>query len=288
MRNFHQSVLTRQVLEFLKIEKGEKYIDATIGGGGITAEILARGGRVLGIDWDEDAIRFVQDKFEKEIGKGLLILEKENFVKIGQLAKKHNFTNCAGIIFDLGISGYQLSKATRGFSFGKPAVLDMRMSKKLAVTAKDLLAVLSQNQLTELFSKFSQSKAAAVAAEIVKVRRKIPITTTTQLANIVTRVVKATKIHPATKVFLALRTAVNFELENLRQALPQALLTISEKGRLAVISFHSAEDVIVKDFFKKTPSLAVLTSKPVRPPIAEILKNPQSRSARLRVAEKKL
>lgn len=283
---FHQSVLVNKVLEFLQVKKGGKYIDATIGGGGVTAEILKRGGQVLGIDWDEDAIAFVKKKFKKELREGLLILEQENFVKVSQLAKIHKFTNCAGVIFDLGVSQHQLEIAKRGFSFARQGPLDMRMSKKLAVTAKDLLAVLSQNQLAKLFAKFSEEKAAFIASEIVKIRKRTSIETTIQLANIVAAIKKTPKVHPATKIFLALRAATNFELENLRQALPAAFLQLCQKGRLAIISFHSAEDTIVKDFFRHEKGLTILTAKPVQPDFEEVLKNPHARSARLRVGEK--
>ena len=287
MRNrFHKSVLVDKVLGFLQVTAGGKYIDATIGGGGYTREILARGGVVLGIDWDEEAINFLKREFAKELNQKRLILEKANFTEIENLAKIHNFLSCNGVIFDLGVSQNQLETPNRGFSFAKSGPLDMRMNKNLAVTAKDLLNVLSAKELTRLFLKFSETRASLIASEIIKLRKIAAIETTKQLASLVRKFGKASKIDPATKVFLALRASVNFELENLRQALPVALSVLKAGGRLLVISFHSAEDGIVKNFFKKEGGVKILTPKPVRPEAFEILTNPQARSARLRVGEK--
>lgn len=284
--NFHKSILINEVLEFLQVKAGSKYIDVTIGGGGHTSEILAKGGRVLGIDWDFDAIEFLKNEFATEIGQKRLILEKANFTEIKNLAEEHNFINCAGIIFDLGVSKHQLETSARGLSFQILGPLDMRMNKDLQVTAKDLLVVLSQKELTRLFSKFSEKKAYQIAAEIARIRKITPIETTLQLANLVRKIVKAGKLDPATKVFLAIRTAVNFELENLKEALPRAFQVLVKSGRLLVISFHSAEDGIVKQFFRQPQNLAILTPKPIKPTDAEILANPSARSAKLRVGEK--
>lgn len=286
-KNFHQPVLLSEVLEFLQVKPAEKYIDATIGGGGYSREILKRGGLVLGIDWDQDAINFLKKDFNLEIEENKLILARENFTEIRSLCQKHNFMNGAGIIFDLGVSKHQLDTASRGFSFQKFGPLDMRMNQNLQVAAKDLLSALSKAELTRLFAKFGEEKAFKIASEVVKVRKKKPIETTLQLANLVREITKSFgKIDPATKVFLALRAAVNFELENLKTALPQAFSVLGKSGRLLIISFHSAEDAIVKEFFGKTLNLAILTPKPIRPQIEEILANPASRSARLRVGEK--
>lgn len=286
-KNFHKSVLSDEVIRFLEVRERERYIDATIGGGGHTQRILAAGGKVLGIDWDIDAIGYLTRKFQKEISKKQLILERANFSQIGDIAQKHNFTNCAGIVFDLGVSGHQLETDERGFSFLRRGALDMRMNRDLQITAADLLKALSKKELTRLFREFSVVRAAELASRIVKIRQKSPIESTTQLTDLVKQIVhKTNRINPATKVFLALRAAVNFELENLKQALPAALRVLAEGGKLLVISFHSGEDGIVKDFFANNPNLAVVTAKSVTPTTAEILTNPAARSARLRVAEK--
>lgn len=288
---FHKPVLLREVIELLNIEKNKKYIDATVGGGGHAEAILKTGGQVLGIDWDPKAIKHVKEYLKQACPDTSWKIVCGSFVNLEEIAKKEGFGQILGILFDLGVSSYQLLAQKRGFSFQKNAPLDMRMDPKLAVTAADLLKVLSKKQLYALFTKFAQeNRARAIANAIVRARGLKPIKTTSELADLVVNVYGGKKkvkgLHPATKVFLALRIAINSELENLELVLPQAVSLLKQGGRLAVISFHESEDRIVKRFFKETKSLKVLTKKPVPPSEEEVKRNPRSRSAKLRVVEK--
>jgi 16S rRNA (cytosine1402-N4)-methyltransferase len=294
---FHTPVLLKETIEFLKVKKGQKYIDATLGGGGHTEKILERSGIVLGIDCDLDAVKFCAKKFglklkrEKDLLFGQdprLTLVWQNFVNLNEVAHQFDFVKVAGIIFDLGVSSHQLEAEDRGFSFERGGPLDMRMDQRLKVRAADLINSLSRRQLEEIFFKFGQEKySRAIACAVESFRLKKKIETTEELANLIKNVVpRREKIHPATRIFMALRIAVNSELENLREALPQAVDLLDWGGRLAVVSFHSLEDRIVKHFFKERSDLEPLTKKPVVPSGTEIKENPRSRSAKLRVAEK--
>jgi len=193
-----------------------------------------------------------------------------------------------GILFDLGLSSYQLERGERGFSWQVDGPLDMRMDQRLKVTAADLINNLSRRQLEEIFFNFGQEKyyrTIAYAVERFRVKKKLE--TTKELANLIENVVrKRGKIHPATRVFMALRIAVNSELENLKQALPQAVDLLAPQGKLAVIAFHSLEDRIVKRFFNECSNLETLTRKPIIPNETEVSENPRSRSAKLRIAKK--
>lgn len=289
---FHRPVLLREVVEFLNIKKRRKYIDATVGGGGHTEAIIKSGGEVLGIDWDPEAVKYAKKRLELACPGASWKIVRGNFAHLLRIAKKEGYRKVAGILFDLGVSSHQIETVARGFSFQKDAPLDMRMSPSLAVTAADLLKVLSKKQLYALFTQFAQEKRArAIADALVRARQIKPIETTRQLADLVAKVYggkrKIKGLHPATKVFLALRIAVNSELKNLKAALPQAVELLATKGRLTVISFHESEDRIVKRFLKKEKNLKVLTKKPVIPSEEEIRINPRSRSAKLRVAEKR-
>lgn len=286
---FHIPVLLSRVIGGLAVAKGGKYIDATVGGGGHTWEILKRGGRVLGIDCDPEAIKHVKNKIKND-----LTLVRGNFVHLKEIAEKEGFTKVSGILFDLGVSSHHLETDYRGFSFNTDAPLDMRMDPDLSVSAADLINGLNEGELDELFKKYSQEyHSRAIARAIVRARTLKPIKTCNQLAEIIIRVRgrrgRFDRTHPATRVFQALRIAVNDELNNLKQALPQAVDLLEKKGRLVVLSFHSLEDRIVKNFFKEKEAkglLQILTKKPIRPNEEEIKVNPRSRSAKLRIAEK--
>ncbi len=289
---YHRPVLLGVVVDFLNIDKGKKYIDATVGGGGHAEAILKAGGEVLGVDWDPDAVKWAKEYLAQACPDTSWKIVRGNFADLKKIAVQEGLKKVSGIIFDLGVSSHQLEASKRGFSFQKDALLDMRMSPSLAVTAADLLKILSKKQLYALFTQFSQEKRArAIAGAIVSARRLKPIKTTKELADLVTQVYggrrKVRGLHPATKVFLALRIAVNSELENLRVALPQAVELLKPGGRLIVISFHESEDRIVKRFLKRERNLEVLTKKPITPSETEIKINPRSRSAKLRVGEKK-
>lgn len=296
MDTYHTSVFLKEVITFLDIKQGKKYIDATLGGGGHTQAILEKGGRVLGIDTDQDAIEHVRERFKIQdlrfkIGEDL-ILAKGNFRDIGEIARAHGFENVDGILFDLGVSSYQLDTGNRGFSFQNSGPLDMRMSSDLSVTAEDLVNGLTKKELYELCKVYGEERNAwAVSESIDRARKVEKITTTAQLAKIIKEAVRGSKdkVHPATRVFQALRIAVNDELHGLENALPQAIELLDVNGRIAVISFHSLEDRIVKHAFKlfaKGNKGNIITQKPVVPTDEEIAQNNRSRSAKLRVFEK--
>ncbi len=292
---FHQPVLLKEVIEFLNIKPGEVYIDATVGGGGHTAAILKKGGRVFGLDRDPEAVSFANQRLKSVCPNADYQIVQGNFVDLEKIMVSHQVQRPAGILFDLGVSSHQLDKKERGFSFSAEAPLDMRMEPSLAVKAADLINGLHQGELEKLFSRLGEELLAVpIAKVIVRARKRAAIKTTKQLAAIVSRVYQRryrskSRIHPATKVFLALRIAVNDELNNLKEGLVQAMRVLKKKGRLVVISFHGLEDKIVKDFFKKggqSEWWEILTKKPVVPQEEEIKDNPRSRSAKLRAVEK--
>ena len=290
----HTPVLLKETLEFLKVTPGEAYLDATVGGGGHSEAILKKGGVVFGLDQDPQQLEIAKRRLEKACPAGVWQLKRGNFSQLKRLAKAFGQTAFAGILFDLGLCSDQLADAQRGFSFQEDGPLDMRMDPSLAVTAADLVNGLSKGELNVLFKRLGEEQLAlAVADRIVRTRRRKPIKTTLQLARLVVDVYaqhrRKTKIHPATKVFQALRIAVNDELNALREALPQAVELLKPGGRLVVLSFHGLEDRIVKNFFKQEARegrLKILTKKPVVPSPQEVEQNPRSRSAKLRCSEK--
>lgn len=287
---FHQPALLDEVIKFLNIDKDKKYLDATVGGGGHSEAILKAGGQVLSIDCDPAAVDFAKKRLACPNASWQIV--QGNFNCLKKIAEQHGFHQVNGILFDLGVSSHQLETVERGFSWQREAPLDMRMDPSLAVTAADLLKILSKKQLNELFTRFVQEKRArAIAQAIVRARDLKPIETTKQLADLVSKIYgqrrRIRHIHPATKAFLALRMAVNSELVNLEAALPQAMELLAPAGRLLVISFHQTEDRLVKRFFKDSHNLKILTKKPVAPTAEEVMINPRARSSRLRVAEKK-
>ncbi len=294
--NYHTPVLLSEVTKGLNLRKGKKYIDATLGGGGHALEILKKEGFVLGIDCDPEALEEVRKKV-KSLNRedtNNLILVKENFAHLKEIAERHHFNKVAGILFDLGLSSHQLEIPERGFSFNSEATLDMRMDPELSVTAKDLVNGLTEGELYELFKKYAEEyRSWAIARALVRARTLKPITTCHEMAEIILKARggrnKFERIHPATRIFQALRMAVNDELNNLKEALPQALDLLENEGRLLVLSFHSLEDRIVKNFFREQEErglLKILTKKPIEPSDEEIKRNPRSRSAKLRIAEK--
>lgn len=287
----HVSVLLKETIDLLNIKIGKKYIDATLGGGGHTAEILKRGGTVLGLDQDQEAIERLRKRFEAEIEEGRLVVMKGNFINIGNIAQANGFEKVGGILFDLGMSSDQFESG-RGFSFMKDELLDMRMDPDLGVTAADLVNALSEKELSGLFSRLAQvERAREIAIAIVESRKSHLIKTTKELVEIIGSVPayrRQRDLHPATKVFMALRIAVNNEPENLEMALSQASELLETGGKLAVISFHQGEDRVVKQFFRNGQTLGIreINHKPVSVGEEELLSNPRSRSAKLRVGEK--
>jgi 16S rRNA (cytosine1402-N4)-methyltransferase len=282
---FHRSVLYQEVLDGLDVEAGQTYVDATLGGGGHAEGILKLGGRVVGIDIDPEAVNHVKEHLKSNS----LILEQGNFVEIDKILRRNNISEVSGVIFDLGVSSFQLDSPRRGFGFKHKAPLDMRMSPNLKVTAADLVNGLNEGELYELFSRNGEERyARRIARAIVRSRFEEKIETTDQLAKVIEASIggRPTKVHPATRVFLALRIAVNNELDNLKRALPKAASLLKRGGRLVVISFHSLEDRKVKSFIRENLELGEINKKPIIPTDKEVSENPRSRSAKLRVAEK--
>lgn len=293
MSDYHTSVLLQEVIDGLRVQKGKKYIDATMGAAGHTEKIIEKGGAVLSIDQDIEAIQYVQQNFQLSISNAQLRIVQGNFAHIEQIAKDNGFAQVAGILFDLGVSSHQLDSADRGFSFLQEAPLDMRMSDALSVRAADLVNGLNKGELLELFTKYGEEPfAKRIAQQIIAVRSVQPIETTTELASLVARVYPKGnhKVHPATKVFQALRIAVNDELRSLEIGLAQALSLLEQNGRVAVISFHSLEDRIVKHTFVNWEEKGlgkIITPKPIEPTETEVTENRRSRSSKLRIFEKK-
>jgi 16S rRNA (cytosine1402-N4)-methyltransferase len=284
----HITVLLEEATDALRVHENGIYIDATLGAGGHSRRILELGGAVMGIDQDESSLELVR----QTLSNPKLTTLYGNFSELSTLVKAQGIEAVDGVLFDLGVSSMQLDEADRGFSFMKDAPLDMRMSKGLAVTARDLVNALGRKELYELFTKYAQEhRARPIAEAIISARRLKPIETTRELATIIERASGGRRghIHPATKVFQALRMAVNDELNSLKDALPQALAMVKKGGRLVVISFHEGEDRIVKQFLKaeeEVGSMRMVTDKPIIPTEREIHSNPRARSAKLRIAEK--
>lgn len=293
MSNYHIPVMLKETLELLNIKKGHWYVDCNLGGGGHTKGILEKGGKVLGIDLDPDAIAEVNQNLKKFIDGGRLKLAQTNFINIAGAVKENNITLVSGVLFDLGVSTHQLEGAERGFSFNTDAPLDMRMDPSKGVSAKDLVNGLYEKELAELFLKLGEETwSKPIAKKIVEYREKKLIETTSELANIILSVKRRSPTdhtHPATKVFQALRIAVNDELNSLKEALPKAFEVLEPGGRIVVISFHSLEDRIVKNYFRELEEKnlgKILTDKPIETSEEEANLNPRSRSAKLRTIEK--
>lgn len=285
--DYHKSVLLSEVLSFLKVRPGKWYLDATLGDGGYSLGILKKGGKVIGIDSDKESIKRTRERFKEEgIDKANFELIKGNFRDLAELVNK----KFDGIVFDLGVSSNQLDNGERGFSFSKEATLDMRMDQDLGVKALDLINGLHSGELEKLFALYGEFRDKRVVRAIVEAREKKMITQTLELANLIEGVLgkKPNKIHPATLIFQALRIAVNDELNSLKVGLPQAIEALNPGGKLAVVSFHSLEDRIVKETFKEAElaGQGVGVDDLIRPTLAEIGSNPRSRSAKMRIFEK--
>ncbi len=304
--DYHKPVMVAEVLQYLRVRPGGRYIDATLGDGGHTLEILRLGGKVLGIDVSQDSIdRAVRRLRQEKLGAGFSWI-KGNFKDIDNLAEQKGFNQADGILFDLGVSTTQLRDDRLGLSFGSDHEPDMRLDDRLGVRAFDLINGLYENELADLFWEYGEERfAKRFAREIVKARELERISSSRQLAEIIRRSFPGYengRLHPATRIFMALRIAVNDELENLKSALPRAgrLLappvvdgrktTALPGGRMVVISFHSLEDKIVKEFAQGAQpqhcSLREVLKKPLEPQPEEIAQNPSARSAKLRVLER--
>ena len=290
-RVLHVPVLVRETLEFLNVRPEGIYIDATLGGGGHSLEILQRleSGRLLSLDRDPRALEVAGTRLAGFGEK--LMMQHGNFAEIDALHAASGLPPVDGVIADLGLSSIQLDDASRGFSFNLAGPLDMRMDPWAELTAADLVNHADERELADIFYKLGEERhSRRIARAIVKAR---PYRFTTELAQVVTRAIPSRaglhQIHPATRSFMALRLAVNGELENLEQFLDKVLTVLRPGGRVVILSFHSLEDRPVKQAFRRWQDeglATVLTRKVVRPSEEEVHENPRSRSAKLRAAEK--
>ncbi|WFU66408.1 16S rRNA (cytosine(1402)-N(4))-methyltransferase RsmH [Bradyrhizobium brasilense] len=300
----HISVLGREAVAHLAPRAGGIYVDATFGAGGYSRAILdVAETRVIGIDRDRNAITGGFDLVDGAGGR--LTLVEDRFSNLAEVCASHGVDKVDGVVMDVGVSSMQLDQAERGFSFRLGGPLDMRMAQS-GPTAADVVASASEKQLADIIYIFGEERhSRGVARAIVAARKDAPITTTDALADIVAKVVRAkpNEIHPATRTFQALRIFVNEELDELHEALAAAERVLKPGGRLVVVSFHSLEDRIVKNFLslrgkvsagsrhlpemaQAAPSFQILTKRPVTPGEAELAANPRARSAKLRAAER--
>ena len=283
----HTPVMLEEVLSLLDPKSGKSYLDATLGYAGHTLALLEAGASVTGIDQDASMLKLAGDRVaEAGFAKQITLIHDSFSHALSELASQK--TTFDGIIFDLGVSSYQLDTPERGFSFRYDAPLDMRMDvDRQSVTAADLVNGLGVRELEELFTILGEERAAKKLAQgICEIRKLSPIKTTSTLAGVIESIIpRAGHLHPATKVFQALRMAVNSEREQLKAALPSALSCLLPGGVLVVISFHSLEDKIVKDFITDSGA-EILTKKPLVPSETEISSNPRARSAKLRALRK--
>lgn len=289
----HIPVLKKEVIEYLNPQPDQNFIDCTVGGGGHTEAILEKTGpkgKVLGIDWDLEQIE--ASKLRLENFKERFLAVCDNFANIAHCVDEYQFEPVNGILIDLGASSWHFDRSKKGFSFMRDEPLDMRYSFDNVLTAKEILNNWKEEELEKIFREYGEEKfSARISAEIADSRAKYPFEKTFDLVQAIKRAVPEQylhqEIHFATRTFQALRIAVNGELENLNKVLPQALAILAQNGRLAVISFHSLEDRIVKNFFNENKAnLNILTKKPVVPSQSEIKNNHSARSAKLRVAQK--
>jgi len=301
----HQSVLYNEVLTALKPQSGKRYLDGTLGAGGHALGILeasSPAGELLGLDLDPEAIKIAQAQLEKfsaraQVLKGSYLDAKSEIAELG-------WSKVDGIVLDLGVSSMQIDQSKRGFSFQKEGDLDMRFDPTKGCTAADLVNTLDEKELADIIWRYGEERySRRIATAIVGNR---PINRTEQLAGLVRKVVGGSKsrIDPATRTFQALRIAVNKELSTLESALPELASILDKDGRIAIISFHSLEDRIVKSFFRREStdcicppeqpicmcghkaSLRIITPHPIQATEAELVSNARSRSAKLRVAQK--
>jgi len=334
----HSPVLPEEVLTGLNVQAGGRFIDGTLGGGGHTQLLLhhtrlagtgahqesyvdkiggglkARrqvpkdgvgDGKILGLDVDPAAIRRVGKRFPDEISAGRLSVAQAPFDQIGEIARQRDFTGVDGILLDLGLSSFQLDTPARGFAFRHDGPLDMRFDPSTGFSAADLINSRSWEEIADILYQYGEERQSRPIARAIVANR--PVSTTAELADIVRRAVRRRgrqKIHPATRTFQALRIAVNDELGQIERTLPQIPPLLRPGGRVAIISFHSLEDRLVKEWMRdnarkfrpdptlptggqeQIPVLAICNKKPIVPAAAEIERNPRSRSARLRIAEK--
>lgn len=286
----HNPAYSGLIAKLFKLKQGDLFLDLTLGDGGHTQEALEAGAMVVSLDIDPESIERAKEFVPKDLAKNWTIINS-NMIDVTESLNKLGTNNFNAIIIDLGPSQYQMLSPSRGFSFLSQDTLDMRLDKNLGVTAKDLLAALGHKELEQIFALSDEPRARQIAKAIVAQRKISPISTGKELASLVTKI-KGTykKTHPATQVFLALRMAVNLEREVILKTLPQLPSLLKTDGILGVISFHSGEDKLVKQFGKQQEekqTLSVIYKKPLKPTAEEINNNPRVRSALLRLFKKK-
>ena len=288
----HIPVLKDEVLEWLQPRPDALYVDGTLGLGGHTQAILERSaptGRVVGFEWDEEAAA-ATGRHLAGFGERVRIV-RASYADVVPELERLGIVEVDGLVADLGVSSLQLDRAERGFSFRTDNALDMRMDQRRPMTAATLVAQAAEDQLADIFYHYGEERQARrIARFIVEARTQAPVGTTGRLAAIVAAAVPRKyhppKVHVATKVFQALRIAVNGELDNLSRLLATAPQILAPGARICMITFHSLEDRIVKQAFQQNPAYAVLSKRPIEPSSEEMRRNPRARSAKLRVAER--
>jgi len=290
----HIPVLLKETLSILQPEKDKNYIDATFGEGNLSFEIvklIKPKGKVLAFEWDPELYKLGLEKIKKMKEKNIKLVNK-NFKEIKKVVKKEKFYEIKGIVFDLGISRWHYKSSGRGFSFKKEEPLDMRINpREIKITAFDIVNYASYYDLVKIFKEYGNEKEAEIISKAILERRKIKkIETSKELGEIVSQVKKEkTKIHPATKIFMALRVFINQELENLNLALEDSLEVLEKGGKIVIITFQGFEDKVVKKFIKKYKregKIEVITKNVIKPKEEEKKLNPSARSAKLRALKK--
>ncbi|MFH1458324.1 MAG: 16S rRNA (cytosine(1402)-N(4))-methyltransferase RsmH [Candidatus Omnitrophota bacterium] len=294
---YHTPVMLSEVLSYLNLSPGKIVVDATLGTGGHSEAMLKSilpGGRLIGIDRDQESLAVAQERLAAY--SNVCDFVHANFFDIDKTLADLNIKKVDAVIFDLGVSSFQLENPNRGFSFQYEGPLDMRMDRDSYISAYDLLNNLNEEEISTLLWNFGQERwHNRIARLLVKERQQHPIATTSQLTNIVVRSIphryshRHYRIHPATRTFQAVRIAVNRELETLESTIQKAITVLSKKGRIVVIAFHSLEDRVVKLSFRQAYAQGLInikTPKPLTASPAEVYANPSSRSSKLRVAER--
>ncbi|MFH0762750.1 MAG: 16S rRNA (cytosine(1402)-N(4))-methyltransferase RsmH [Candidatus Omnitrophota bacterium] len=294
---YHIPVMLKEVLNYLSLGPGKVIVDATIGTGGHSQAILEKilpAGRLIAIDRDQESLAISRQRL-KDFGASC-VFTHGNFADMDIILENLNIKEVDGILFDLGISSYQLQDAQRGFSFRNEGPLDMRMDRKSYICAFDLLNNLTEEEISTMLWNFGEERwHNRIAHHLIRERQSQPISTTTELADIVARSIppryrhRHYRIHPATRTFQAVRIAVNRELEALETAINKAITLLSKDARLCIISFHSLEDRVAKFSFRRAFAeglIKIITPKPLTPAQAEVEANPSSRSSKLRVAQR--
>ena len=290
----HIPVMLSEVLEYLKPLKGQKFIDGTLGGAGYTlalAKAVGESGKVLSTDLDSLAIDNARDKINKLKLKNI-ILVKDNFKNLANVVKEKFSAQekFDGIVFDLGLSSAQLDDEERGFSFKSSGPLDMAFGGDSEISTTEIVNSYPLLELTRIFQEYGEERNAyRYAKAIAEARKAKRIETVSDLVSVIESLYPPKfyhKIHPATKIFQALRIETNSELTSLNQVLPDAINLLKPNGKIVIISFHSGEDRIVKRFFRSCEDIKILTKRPLVPTDSEIMANPRSRSAKFRAAQK--